>query len=192
MSEDDRVRWEARHSQPEPLRPPTPFLDEVAALLPRAGRALDVAGGTGRHALWLLAHGLDVTLVDIAEAALQRARALAASTLPPAPALTTVTLDLERESIPAGPFALVLCTYFLQRSLFADLTRVLEPGGALVVVHPTRSNLQRHPHPSARFLLDDGELPTLVGPLTIVRYQEGWFPDQGGQPIHEARLLARR
>ena len=53
---------------------------------------------------------------------------------------------------------------------------------------PTRSNLRRHPHPREAFLLDDGELPSLVGDLEVVSYEEGWL-DEGR---HEARLVARR
>jgi ubiquinone/menaquinone biosynthesis C-methylase UbiE len=46
-------------------------------LLPRRGRALDVAGGTGRHALWLARRGLDTTLADVPQVALEKAAAAA-------------------------------------------------------------------------------------------------------------------
>jgi tellurite methyltransferase len=65
---------------------------------------------------------------------------------------------------------------------------VLAPDGLLVFAQPTRSNLQRHPHPSARFLLEDGELPRLLQGLEVVSYSEGWT-DEGR---HEARLVASR
>jgi tellurite methyltransferase len=192
MSDDDRRRWEARHAEAGPPAPPSPFLEDLGDLLPRSGQALDIAGGTGRHALWLLRRGLHVTLIDVSPTALARAGAAAAALSPLAATLVTWTLDLDHDSLPEGPFDLVLCTYFLNRRVLAGVARVLAPGGVLVVVHPTRSNLQRHPHPSARFLLEDGELPGLVPGLTVVHHQEGWFNGGDGDPVHEARLVARR
>ena len=47
---------------------------DVAEQLPMKGRALDVAGGTGRHARWLAQRGLRVTLCDISPVALAAAR----------------------------------------------------------------------------------------------------------------------
>lgn len=49
----DREKWNARYREEGPPSPPSPFLVGLDDLLPRRGRALDVAGGTGRHALWL-------------------------------------------------------------------------------------------------------------------------------------------
>jgi SAM-dependent methyltransferase len=95
-------------------------------------------------------------------------------------------LDVETGPLPPGPFAVVLCLNFLWRPLFASLPRVLAPGGRLVFVQPTRSNLQRHAHPSARFLLEDGELPGLLQGLEVLSYTEGWTEE--GR--HEARLVA--
>jgi hypothetical protein len=100
-----------------------------------------------------------------------------------------VALDLETDPLPAGPWDLILNFYFLERRLFPAYAAALAPGGLLVVIHPTRTNLLRHAHPSARLLLDDGELPALIGDaLTLVRAEEGWLDDG----CHEARLVARR
>jgi tellurite methyltransferase len=185
MSQDDREHWNARYREGAKDHDPSPFLEGLDDLLPRRGRALDVAGGAGRHALWLARRGLAATLADVSDVALATAaRAAAAEGMP----LATVQVDLEREPLPAGPWDVVTVFYFLQRSLFPAITGALAPGGLLVVAHPTRSNLARHPRPGADHLLDDGELPALVGGLEIVSYEEGWC-DSGR---HEARLVARR
>jgi tellurite methyltransferase len=180
LSESERRRWDERYRRRgAEAAAASPFLDELDGLLPRQGRALDVAGGAGRHARWLARRGLAVTLVDISSEAL----ALAGAGGVP---LTLIRADLETDPLPPGPFDVVVSCHFLRRELFAAFPTVLAPGGLLVYVQPTRSNLLRHPSPSARFLLEDGELPGLVQGLEILRYQEGWF----GQ--HEARLVARR
>jgi tellurite methyltransferase len=189
MAAADRERWNTKYREEaaRPLRSedeiatPSHFLAEVSALLPASGRGLDVAGGSGRNARWLLQRGLQVTIADISEVGLQRAVAAA-------PGLQTVQLDLESEPLPPGPWDLILCSHFLHRPLFAAFPGALAPGGMLIVAHPTASNLQRHPKPGRRFLLEDGELPSLISGLDILLYKEGWTPS--GR--HEAHLLAQK
>lgn len=185
MSQDDRQRWNDRYRQAPAAREPSEFLCSLADRLPMTGRALDLAGGQGHDARWLARRGLDVTLVDVSDVALEQAEALARDAGVP---LKTRQLDLETEALPPGPFDLVVCLNYLWRPLFAALPSVLAPGGLFVFAQPTRSNLQRHPHPSARFLLEDGELPAMLMGLQSLSFTEGWT-DTGR---HEARVLARR
>jgi tellurite methyltransferase len=185
MARADRDRWNARYAEKAAASAPSPFLEALDGLLPRRGRALDVAGGAGRHALWLARRGLDVTLADVSDVALgQSAAAAAAEGL----RLETVLVDLEEAPLPAGPWDLVLCTYFLHRPLLAAAPAALAPGGLLVVAHATRRNLERHPRPGPGHLLEDGELPSLLGGLELLRLEEGWL--EAGR--HEARAVARR
>ncbi len=180
----DRERWNQRYAEEAETPAPSPFLLSLDDVLPRRGRALDVAGGSGRNALWLARRGLEVTLADVSDVGLERAaRAATAAGLP----LATVRLDLEAGPPPPGPWDVVVCTYFLHRPLLAALPRVLAPGGLLVVAHATRTNLTRHARPGPDHVLEDGELPGLVRGLEVVRSEEGWL--EGGR--HEARLVAR-
>ncbi|WP_257463351.1 class I SAM-dependent methyltransferase [Archangium lipolyticum] len=185
MSEEDRRKWNTRYGEQGGMLEPSGFLRSLADRLPSKGRALDVAGGSGHDALWLARHGLEVTLVDVSDVALERAAKAARESGVP---LRVRRLDLEEEPLPSGPFDVVLCLNFLLRPLFAGFAKVLAPGGLLVFAQPTRSNLQRNAHPSARFLLEDGELPRLIQDLEVVSYTEGWT----GEGRHEARLVARR
>jgi SAM-dependent methyltransferase len=190
MSEADREAWNERHGEAEAPGVPSPFLVGLDPILPRHGRALDVAGGRGRHALWLARRGLDVALADVSDVALfiaaQQARA---EGLP----LTTLRIDFGSSPLPPGSWDVILSFYFLDRRLFATYGSALAPGGLLVVCHPTRKNLERHARPPAQYLLEDGELPSLVmgspaAGLEVVSYQEGWSESDR----HEARLAARR
>jgi SAM-dependent methyltransferase len=185
MAASDRERWNARYREADAPEAPSPFLLAQDELLPRRGRALDVGGGAGRHALWLARRGLDVTLADVSDVALARA---AEEARRQGLQLATVQVDLEAEPLPAGPWDLVVCTYFLHRPLFARIEAALAPGGLLVVAHATRTNLERHPRPGPRHVLEDRELPRLVARLEVLRYEEGWL-DAGR---HEARVVARR
>src|SRR5512133_822771 len=111
----DRESWEARYRDEVALSAPSPFLTALDELLPRGGRALDVAGGSGRHALWLARRGVDVVLADRSSVAIERASREAANC---GVSITTVVVDLEREPLPAGPWDLILCVAFLHRPLF--------------------------------------------------------------------------
>jgi tellurite methyltransferase len=183
----DQERWDERYrARGAVARPHSAFLEHAAPHLPAQGAALDVAGGDGRNALWLAARGLDVTVCDVSPLALAHAEALARER---DLILNTARVDLESDPLPAGRYALVLCVHYLQRSLFPAMVEALAPGGVLLFCQPTRRNLERHEKPSQRFLLEEGELPSLLPPLLeVVELQEGWL----SEGRHEARVIARR
>ncbi len=185
MVTSDGELWNARYAAREAAGEPSAFVAALDGLLPRSGRALDVAGGTGRNALWLARRGLEVTLADVSDVALGiAARAARKEGLP----LTTLEIDLDAAPLPVGPWDVVLCTYFLHRPLYRALPEALAPGGWLALAHATRKNLERNPRPGPAHLLEDGEIGSLFPGLRIVRCEEGWFEE--GR--HEARLVAQR
>lgn len=187
MSEQDRHRWNEKysrneHSSPEPSR----IIMEAACYLPnKKGRALDVAGGTGRHSLWLAKRGWEVTLADLSDEALRVARERASSA---SLRLNVQQIDLEHDPFPQGPWDLIVCVHYLWRPLFLDICKHLSRGGRLFFLQPTRINLERNDKPSVRFLLEEGELPELASDLVVVHYAEGWLEE--GR--HEAFLVAER
>jgi len=186
VSTADRDKWDARWAEAAgPPRPPDPFVQGLDALLPRTGRALDLAAGRGRYAVWLAERGLDVTAVDVSPIGLERAAAHAADH---GVSIATVVRDLEEEGAPEGPWDVITCVGFLHRPLYRALPGLLAPGGWLIIVQGTRRNLERHQHPSARYLLEQVELPSLLDDVEVVRHVEGWTT--AGR--HHARIAARR
>lgn len=188
MSEQDRAKWDARYAgrDPEMEDAPSPFLVSVAHHLPREGRALDVAGGAGRNGLWLAARGLRVTIADVSAVGLRVASARAERR---GLQVSTVCVDLEQEPLPDGPWDLIVCILYLSRPLFAKMADALAPGGVLVFLQPTVTNLERHEKPPRAFLLEPREIEQLLpSSLEIVVLDEGWSPDGH----HEARVVARR
>ena len=180
---DAQEHWNQRYLEGW-SQEPTAFLLSIADLLPVSGRALDVAGGNGRNALWLSARGLDTTVVDVSDRALGHARTEAADR---DVQLTCIHADLRSEGFPSGEWDLILCSHYLQRELFPAMVGSLAEGGILACAIATVRNLERHPRPPREFVLDEGELPKLVGGLTVIQYEEGWFDDH-----HEARIVARK
>lgn len=185
MSDEDREKWNARYRGGSHMsEAPSPFVVSLADELPRRGRALDLASGAGRNGLWLAERGLDVTLVDISQVALEEAKARARQLR-----VTTLERDLAEEGLPEGPWDVIVSVLYLERSLFAQLPDALAAGGVFVMLQPTVINLERHPKPPRPFLLEPGELERLVSPHLAIAYLEESWSDDG---FHEARLLATK
>lgn len=190
VSPDPLTKWETRYRSGDVVHTPSSFVESIEPWLPRPAsphraRALDVAGGAGRHALWLAGRGFDVTLVDLSPSALTLAMEKSEAH---GLRLTTLELDLETEPIPSGPWDVILCFHYLQRDLFPVMIDALAPKGLLAYAMATVRNLERNERPPLPFLLQPGEAPSLVGHLEIVYDFEGWT-DSGR---HEARVIARK
>ena len=165
---------------------PTSWLVQHAGLLPREGRALDVACGRGRHALWLAEHGLTTLAVDrdseaireLNEAARERRLSLRAD-----------VRDLEggETSFHGSTFDVIVVVHYLHRPLFPALIEALAPGGLLVYETFTRAQAARGKPTNPDFLLKPGELLELVAPLEVLASREGDFD---GRMI--ASVIARR
>ncbi len=185
MSSLDADRWDARYrdgSAPTQLHPPE-IVETHLGDLPPGAKVLDVACGWGDAGLFLATLGAASTLADVSavalEAVAERAAALGVEA-------STVATDLTADPLPDGRWDAIICTHYLDRLLLPRLGSVLAPGGRLVCAIATTTNLERHERPSARFLLDPGELPTLVRELEVVHFSEAWRING----VHEAWLCA--
>src|SRR5258707_10401485 len=75
MSLDDQIQWDRQHRQSDRSEKPSAFLKQILDeghwdIAP--GRALDIASGAGRNALFLAAKGFAVTAVDISQVCLDQ------------------------------------------------------------------------------------------------------------------------
>jgi SAM-dependent methyltransferase len=184
MSEADRERWDTRYASKELVMglAPKPFVVEMEHVLPRMGRALEIACGEGQLAAWLARRGLDVTAVDISPVALDKARDLARAAGHP-DRIRAVLADLD-EGLPpleAG-FDLVTCVDFYAPSVMTEARALLAPGGMLLV-----QVLLQAPGGDSAHRASPGEALGFAAGLQVQFYREGRI---GGREL--AQLLAQR
>jgi tellurite methyltransferase len=186
MSIQDAVRWNHRYQTRDRSVAPSPraFLVEHADLLPRDGRALDVAMGLGGNAAFLVARGLNVVGVDLSEVAAREAKARW-------PDLHVALADLPHLGLPRAAFDVIINFYFLDRGLWPIYRRALRPGGVLIIETLTQDILSLHPDIDPAHLLKPGELRAAFQDWDIVTYREEWI-DQEGWHRAVASLVARR
>jgi len=91
--------------------------------------------------------------------------------------LRTQVVDLEDGPPFLDPdsFDLIVVVHYLHRPLFPGLVRALRPGGVLVYETFTRAQAARGKPTNPAFLLEPGELLTLVRPLQVLARREGEF-----------------
>jgi SAM-dependent methyltransferase len=165
---------------------PSAFLERVQPTLP-AGRALDLACGSGRASVFLASAGWDVEGWDVDPSALELARAFAARERVRA---TFREVDLETGNPPAcdAGFELIVVIRYLHRELFPWLERALAPGGALLY-ETFRRGQERFGSPTRpRHLLEPGELKRAFPFLLIELHEE--TPEHA--PPVLSRVVARR
>ena len=182
----DLAGWDERYrAAGDQDGPATPLLVETAGSLP-PGRALDLACGAGRNALWLARRGWSVTAVDGSRAAIEILNRRATGE---GLALTALVADLERGeySIAPGAWDLIAMCYYLQRDLFEMAKAGVAAGGVvLAIVHIAESGEE-----ATRTRLLPGELAGYLAGWEILHSFEG----KPGDPAHQrsvAEIVARR
>jgi SAM-dependent methyltransferase len=118
------------------------LVNEAEGLAP--GRALDIACGEGRNAVWLAERGWRVTGVDFSPAGLEKARALATARGVKATWIAADLLDYEPE---AEAFELVIVFYLQvpgaqRQSILRRVAGAVAPAGRLLVVAHDSRNLK--------------------------------------------------
>jgi tellurite methyltransferase len=189
MPLDEKTSWNKKYSEgPRPslersLEPEPFFLDAFQEFLATRppGTALDVAGGAGRHALWLAQRGWRVNLLDISEAGVALARDNADRMLPPRPGapasnqplFTAEVTDLNSHpDLGDGQYDLIVVFLYLQRELFPALIRALKPEGFLIYQTYTAEQSQSSGPSNPKYLLQPDELRHAFRSLRILHYRE--------------------
>jgi tellurite methyltransferase len=181
MATDEKNLWDKKYSErSHSSLEPDPFLvttyDEFL-FDTTPGLALDIAGGVGRHAIWLAQRGWRTRLIDISDVGIGLAEKNASRALGPVAKeflITAEVADLHSiQDFGREQYDLVLVFYFLQRELFPALAAALKPGGFLIYKTYTteQKNFAGGPsHPM--FLLEPNELLREFSSMRVLHYHE--------------------
>lgn len=190
MSDADRRKWNDRYAQSArgQIHEPSALLVQWLPRLPR-GRALDIACGAGRNALYLAEAGYRVDAVDIAGQGLalaaDRARALNHD-------VNWLEHDLDEGLPTTDAYQLIVMIDYVNGPLLAALDHQMATGGYLVVEQHLRSDEALAGPRSPQFRVAPGELAGAVAGLDIVFHREGLQAGTGGSLAAKAWLVARK
>jgi tellurite methyltransferase len=192
--------WDERYGRGDyATLEPSPLLARAVGLCAGGGgdggerRALDLACGAGRHALFLAARGFRVTAVDASRVGVELTRERARER---GLAVDARVADIERGEFEIEPSAydLVCDFYYLQRDLFPALREGVRPGGLFVAaIHLTDEDPDARPM-NPDYLLHPGELRAEFDAWDILHYHEttGHDTDAGQHTRRSAEIIAKK
>ncbi|MBL8221517.1 MAG: methyltransferase domain-containing protein [Bryobacterales bacterium] len=180
---DEGSYYDPVYSSPKPKSPtaPTPLLVEAAALR-KPGRALDIAMGQGRNALYLARQGWDVTGFDTSQQGLNHARKSAAAARL---RLNAIHASDEEFDFGVAQWDLIALIYPIEKRSVYRIRQALKPGGVAVVEcsHKEGSN--------APFEYGTNELLEIFSGFRIVKYEDSHrFHEWAGKTLRIVRLIA--
>lgn len=161
------------------------WIVRFAALVPPAGRVLDVAAGSGRHTRLFLDREHPVTAVDRDTSGL--------ADLKDNPALESLEFDLETGApwpLPGRQFEAVVVTSYLHRPILPDIVAAVATGGVLLYETFARGQERFGRPQNPDFLLRPGELLDAARPaLQVLAYEDLILEDPSPRAVQ--RIAAR-
>lgn len=150
------------------IEQPSPWIVKHAPLIRKNGRVLDLACGSGRHAIWLAKQGYRVDALDRDAKALESMAGM--------DNINVLNVDIEAGGLPGlgHRYDGIIVSRYLYRPLLSRLTGLLKPGGILIYETFMTGN-ERYGKPSnPDFLLLPNELLETYSPLlSIIAFEQG-------------------
>ena len=194
---DEREQWDHKYREGSHASlTPDPFLLDayehfVTPLSGQPGNALDLAGGVGRHALWLAERSWHVDLLDVSPVGIELANknALQRGLTQSIDARVCDLSETAWQTQLKAKYDLAVVFFFLDRALFPAIQAALRPGGLLVYKtytreHPRLRGGKGPSHPM--YLLESNELLRAFSGMQVLHYRES-VKDRG-----VAELVARK
>src|ERR1700730_7836340 len=159
-SEEHRAHWDLKYEQGlTSLTQPDPFFISaygqfVGKSFPNSGVALDLAGGLGRHALWLANRNWRVTGLELNLN------------------LDLLVGDAAEYKFEPSSFDLIVLFYHLDRNLFPKMVSALKPGGLLICKMSLQWDSDGRLAAVSANPLGRNELPLLVPELHVLHQEE--------------------
>jgi SAM-dependent methyltransferase len=181
---DERFREGQYPTDPDP----SAILREAVDGFPD-GRALDIATGTGRNAVFLAEQGYEVTGIDQSEAGLEITRERAAER-GVGDRLSLARADAKEYDYPEAAYDVVTISYFRTLDRLNDVKTALRPGGVLFYQHHLRSPEATVGPSDDRYRFGANELLHACLDLTVLQYEASTERD-GDEVSVTAAVIAR-
>lgn len=173
-----RNAWNSRYNKKSYVygKAPAKFLAENFSYLKAESTILDMGMGEGRNAVFLAQKGHSVTGIDISTVAIEKAKRLSKEL---GVKINTVEASLDKYEIQKESLDVIICFYYLDRSLVSKMKSWLKPGGLIVFeAHNIKERKKKfHQKNPKSYYLKDNELLNLFKDMTILKYEA---------PIHES------
>jgi len=164
---------ESKHIQSEPSE-----ILKNYYLLAKRGKALDVACGTGRNAIFLANKGFYVDAVDISDVAIDILKNNNEKNI------NAIVADLDNYNFEENNYELVVNINFLNREIINSLKKAIKPNGIIIfetfLISEKRKNKQ--------FYLEENELLRMFLDFRIIFYEEKYI----SQDEPKAYLVAKK
>lgn len=184
----DRIRWNAKFDAQREVGDPSPWVQAMYKMSP-GPRALDLAAGLGRNAVFLAGRGFEVLALDLADKAMDSLKSQRLSSIFP------VQADLDTFPLRQGRFDLVICCHFLDRRLFPYMKECLRPGGIVLYESAMESDQPAVNQPGNRdYLFRTNELLHAFLSMRIISYEERVLEESrgSGQKRVVAQIAAQK
>lgn len=191
----DKERWNLKYEGTTYIygKEGTAFLKEKLPLLTK-GKALVLAMGEGRNAVYLAENGFDVTGVDISEVGIEKCERLAEER---GVVVNSIVADLTDYDLGKEQYDLITNFYFYDRLILPRVVESLKPGGIFIFEtysrdHPKHSKFgPKNPD----YLVKPNELLEIFKSLRILYYEDTVTELDEGMHKGKAaliRLIARK
>ena len=184
MAREDKERWNNKYQN---NLVPTKVVEVVEsyAKLAKGKEALDIACGMGRNSKFLASQGFHVDALDISPIALK--------SLEDYENINTFEVDFDTYQLKENAYDLIVCTYFLNRSLFSQIEKALKEDGIFIFETFMHSPENTKAPSNRSFLLEEGELEiTFDDRYELLHIRE--FMDEGlcGDKSMKASMVAKK
>ncbi len=181
--EIDRERWNKKYSEGVYVIEPSEFVRKYCVLSP-GKKALDIAAGLGRNSKYLISQGFDVDALELSDVAVKKLKTIKG--------VKVFQVDLDEYSLPQNEYDLIICINYLNRKLFPQIKKALNPGGVLIyetLMHGKETEkLKRNPD----FLVKEGELLQAFNDLELIEYKEFITTGKNNVKVNKALFVGRK
>jgi len=189
MSKQDRIKWNQRYAEDSYHKNnPVTLVEDWLPRLP-VGRALDVACGAGRNAIFLAQAGYQVDAIDISSEGLNQARQKAESQ---GLSINWIEHDLDQTYQFDTDYDLIIILWYVDLALVTRLCGCLAAGGYLLCEEHLITDREVIGPTSSDYRVAPGDLREAVSGVDVLMYEESIETNPEGDQVASARVVARK